>query len=80
MPLRIPHKHINGVEHKKCCRCAEWKKLTDFNKDKNSRDKLRCNCKLCLVAERKKRKQYITEYNKKYWKKRDVEEEKKIER
>ena len=74
---RIPHKHIDGVEHKKCCRCQEWKILTHFNKNKNSWDKLRCKCKLCLVAERKQRKQYITEYNKKYWKNRDPDKERK---
>ena len=80
MRLKITHKYIDGVEHKRCGRCKEWKILTHFNKDKNSRDKLRCNCKLCLVAERKKRKQYITEYNEKYWKNRDVEEEKRKKR
>lgn len=74
---RIPHKHIDGVEHKRCGRCKEWKILTDFNKDKNLWDKLRCNCKLCLVAERKQKKQYITEYNKKYWKNRDPDKERK---
>ena len=77
---RIPHKIIDGVEHKRCGKCSKHKLLELFNKDKNNWDSLRSKCKECMKKERLKRKSYIKAYNKSYWKNRDVEEEKRKKR
>ena len=47
MGRRNPHKDIDGVEHKRCCRCKEWKILTHFNKCKSSWDNLGKRCRDC---------------------------------
>ena len=69
---RIPHKHIDGVEHKRCCRCKEWKLLSNFHKCKSSWDNLGkrcCDCnKLCneiyssQTHVKIKKKQYYEKY------------------
>ena len=69
---RIAHKHIDGVEHKRCCRCKEWKLLSNFHKCKSSWDNLGkrcCDCnKLCneiyssQTHVKIKKKQYYEKY------------------
>jgi len=61
--LRLPHKFIDGVEHKKCYSCKENLKLTLFNRSGRYWDKLDNICKVC-ESERKK----------KYYKKPGVKE------
>ena len=48
---RIPHKAINGIEHKLCSECQEWKPLNQYAKDSHRRwDGLRHACKKCGSA------------------------------
>ena len=44
---------------KKCCTCKLWKPLVEYNKDKSHWDKLRVDCKKCLVKYRKDNRQTI---------------------
>ncbi len=60
---RILHETVNGIVGKKCCKCKTWKALTEYNKSKSHWDKLRNDCKNCLVQWRKDNKEVI---NKKY--------------
>jgi hypothetical protein len=72
MPPRIPHKIIDGVEHKRCCRCKEWNILSRFNKCKSKWDNLGVRCITCNRLANKiyssqphikiKKKQYEKEY------------------
>ena len=50
---RKPHKNINGIEHKYCSKCGEWKVLDEFGNDKRSWDKLKCKCRKCENTYRK---------------------------
>lgn len=52
-PNRIQHETVDNVIGKKCCTCKKWKPLDSFNKDKNHWDKLRVDCKKCLMDYRK---------------------------
>ena len=73
MPPKVPHKEIAGIPHKRCCRCKEWKQLSDFYKRAQAWDKLLARCKDCdrdrvknwsKKTENKKRRQsYDSEYN-----------------
>ena len=61
---RIPHKHIDGVEHKWCCRCKELKLLSNFHKNKKNLDNLDGRCKACRqvaaqIRYKKKRKHIL---------------------
>lgn len=42
-----PIREINGVIGKECTRCNEFKSLTDFNRDKRSRDSYKQGCRDC---------------------------------
>jgi transcription elongation factor Elf1 len=70
-PHRTVHETINGITGKKCCTCKTWHPLTDYNKSSGHWDKLRVECKDCLVAWRKQnrkelnRKQLIYERKRK---------------
>ena len=67
---RIPHKIIDGVEHKKCCKCNNWKMLTNFHKCKKKSDTLDNRCKACrkLISKMryKKKRKHILETCKTY--------------
>lgn len=54
MPARIPHKFIDGVEHKRCGTCKEYYDLTFFGKNKLKWDKLHSFCQTCLRIHRRK--------------------------
>jgi len=67
-----PHRkqHIfneNGEEGKECSSCKLWKKVEFFCKSSQNWDGLRHDCNDCLAETRKKNKDKISEYNKKYW-------------
>ena len=47
MPLCIPHKHINGVEHKWCNICKGYKALNKFSTNKSTCDGLQTRCGHC---------------------------------
>ena len=55
---------------KTCTKCKIEKELTEFSKDKNSKDNLKWSCKKCLNNEKKQweinNKEKIKEYSKKY--------------
>lgn len=44
---RVPHQIIDGVEHKQCFRCKEWKPSEEFGNHKQSWDRLRAICRKC---------------------------------
>jgi len=67
----------NGNEGKECSCCKEWKKLDLYCKNKYSWDNLRHECNHCLTEYRKKNKERMTEYNKKYWEKTQEEQKEK---
>lgn len=56
---RILHEKKDEIDGKKCCTCKEWKPLTNYNYAKNHWDKLRSDCKGCLVIYRKKNRRKI---------------------
>ena len=43
----IEHQEINGIEHKWCNKCKQWKPLSGFSKTKNRWDGLDTICKEC---------------------------------
>lgn len=47
MPSRIPHKHIDGVEHKRCNTCNILHPTTQYHVNKKNLDNLNGTCKLC---------------------------------
>jgi len=67
---RVLHEIINDIIGKKCCTCKKWNPLTNYNKSKTHWDKLRNDCKDCLVFWRKKNRKKINTYMKKYEKER----------
>lgn len=69
MTLKKEHKIINNIENKHCSYCDKWKNLSEYNKCKSAWDNLRNKCKECMKLERIRKKDKITEYNKKYWQK-----------
>ena len=69
---RVLHETINTIIGKKCCKCKEWNPLTEYNKDKNHWDKLRVECKKCLVEYRKKNRKQIQKTMTKYETKRKL--------
>lgn len=76
MTKRKEHIIENDIEKKQCCTCKKYHELSNFNKSSSTWDKLRSRCKDCMKNERLKRKDKITEYNKKYWK--ETKEEQSI--
>lgn len=71
---RTPHVKKDNVIGKKCCTCQEWKPLEKYNKSKSQWDKLRNDCKDCLVKYRKKNRRKIQDNMNKYEKKRKKED------
>jgi hypothetical protein len=67
MTPRIEHIIENGIEQKRCCKCQLYQSLDNYNKSKQSWDKLRAECKNCLTEKRMNNKEKMTEYNKQYW-------------
>src|SRR5688572_5112430 len=67
---RIPHKTIDGVERKRCCKCKTWVSVSDFSKSSQKWDGLSNRCKSCSALVRKEKprnKKYFREWaNKKY--------------
>jgi len=51
-----PHQQINGVEHKRCGKCKEWKQLGDFHNNKRTKDGLNDYCKPCKSTYLKRNK------------------------
>ena len=76
MTKRKEHIIENDIEKKQCCTCKKYQELSNFNKSSSAWDKLRTRCKECMKNERLKRKDKITEYNKKYW--QETKEEQSI--
>ena len=56
---RVLHEEKNNIMGKKCCTCKEWRELTEFNKSSSHWDKLRNECKDCLVNWRRKQKKLV---------------------
>lgn len=69
---RILHETIDDVIGKKCCCCKEWQPLTNYNFSKNHWDKLRNDCKLCLIKWRKDNRKILNEKHKCYEKNRKL--------
>jgi len=46
-PKVIPHKTIDGVEHKRCSVCEEWKVLEEFHRIRSSPDGRYSQCRDC---------------------------------
>lgn len=77
MTPRIEHIIENGIEQKRCCKCQVYRPLDNYNKSKQSWDKLRPECKICLEEKRTLNKEKMTEYNKQYWEKTKEEQKEK---
>tara|TARA_B100000900_G_C20597890_1_gene724186 strand:- start:3389 stop:4354 length:966 start_codon:yes stop_codon:yes gene_type:complete len=69
---RILHETVDDVIGKKCCKCKEWKPLTNYNNDSSHWDKLRNECKDCLVIWRKNNVKEISRKYKIYEKNRKL--------
>ena len=73
MPPRVPHKIIDGVEHKRCSSCKEYNILTTFTKSKERWDGLSAKCMTCKRALYKKyyqkNKGKLSQYYKIYFQK-----------
>jgi hypothetical protein len=67
---RILHKTVDNIIGKNCCTCKEWKSLEEYNLAKNHWDKLRTECKECLVTYRKKNVKRISKHYMEYEKAR----------
>jgi hypothetical protein len=57
---RILHETVGEVIGKICCCCKPWRPLEKYNYSKTHWDNLRNDCKLCLVAYRKKNRKILT--------------------
>jgi hypothetical protein len=64
MPAKIPHQIIDGVEHKRCSQCTEWKPLTQYTKETRRSDGLYDRCRPCLKEYRHSRLNLDYEYRK----------------
>jgi predicted transcriptional regulator len=53
------HETIDGMVGKKCCKCKNWRLLTEYNYCKTHWDKLRVDCKDCLIKWRKENREKI---------------------
>ena len=69
---RILHEKKNNIIGKACCKCKEWKPLTLYNFSKTHWDKLRNDCKDCLVKYRKDNLKKISKKYIEYEKKRKL--------
>jgi hypothetical protein len=54
-----PHKCINGVKVKQCCKCSKEKNVEDYHKDKTKKDGLASYCKTCSSEYKKARKTFL---------------------
>ena len=63
---------------KSCSQCKIEYDLSNFNKDKSSKDGLRSNCRNCAKEYREKNKDKQKEYREKYWKENKDELNKKV--
>ena len=61
MPPRIPHKFIDGVEHKWCSKCKRYLPLDKFGLDSAQRDKLHGYCKKCVSKNDRKYRRDLKE-------------------
>ena len=62
---------------KKCNKCKENKELLKFDKDKNKKDGLQSQCKLCLNKWRKDNKEKVNKNQKKYRENNKIKESKR---
>lgn len=67
---RVLHEIKDGISGKKCCRCQEWKPLDNYNVSQSHWDKLRNDCKECLVKYRKENRSKISKHYCEYEKQR----------
>ena len=79
MVARIEHKFENGIEHKWCGKCKQYKQCTgDNNKfgkgNSKTWDGLRPTCKDCLAHHNSLHKEEKHAYNAAYWAKTKVEQ------
>ena len=58
---RILHETVEGIIGKKCCTCKLWKSLKEYNLSTCHWDKLRSDCKGCLVKWRKENRKIIND-------------------
>jgi hypothetical protein len=58
---RTLHETIGGIIGKKCCGCKIWKSLDNYNYSKSHWDKLRVDCKECLIKWRKNNRTKLNE-------------------
>lgn len=72
---RTLHETVNGIIGKKCCKCKNWKQLTDYNYSNSHWDNLRVDCKDCLVQWRKENREKIQQTNTAYEKNRKLTDE-----
>lgn len=49
MSKHIEHRMIDGIEHKHCTRCKEWKPLIHFPGQRRAPDGLNYYCRPCTV-------------------------------
>lgn len=63
---RVLHETIDGVEGKNCCTCKQWKPLDEYNYASSHWDRLRNDCKQCLVAYRLANRAQIQKTNNDY--------------
>lgn len=52
---RIQHEFIDGVEHKRCGRCDQWRTLDQFGRNKRNWDGLSGRCKPCMCTDNRAR-------------------------
>jgi len=69
---RTLHEIIDGIIGKKCCKCKDWKSLTEYNSCNSHWDKLRVECKECLIKWRKENRDKIQHTNTAYEKNRKL--------
>ncbi len=62
---------------KKCSSCQTYRSLVNYNNCKQTWDKLRPECKVCLTERRVENKDKKTEYNKNYWEKTKEDQKEK---
>lgn len=61
-PHRIKHEERENVMGKCCCKCKEWKPLTDYFNANNHWDNLRNDCKTCIYEYKNNRSKTDPEF------------------
>ena len=64
----------NPIEYKDCCHCKQKKSVSEFFKDKTSKDGLTCQCKSCVKEVRHKSKEKLFQVHKKHQEENPIEE------